>query len=268
MKRSSSVAALAVLVSASVLGGIAMRSADAEVINFKVGSVGNPGSRSPTTFLGTQGAYSTSDMKAWNYYYPGVTNNTGGSSASPYLNLLTSGSVATTVDFTMSSTTSQAYGNVGWGSGAPANLINSSFVRAGAGVTRTFSFAGLNPSFTYDLYLFGLGDPNAQGTEFTVTDNVGTTSQSTTGWSGMVTTGTGAVPWQLGKSYVVFTGLTPNGAGAMNGTWADSVPLSGETAGFNGFQLVAVPEPSSLAGLGVIGIGLAAVIRRRLRAAK
>jgi hypothetical protein len=37
---------------------------------------------------------------------------------------------------------------------------------------------------------------------------------------------------------------------------------------FNAIQVRAVPEPSTLAGFGVIGIGLAAVIRRRLRAAK
>jgi hypothetical protein len=33
-------------------------------------------------------------------------------------------------------------------------------------------------------------------------------------------------------------------------------------------QVRVVPEPSTLAGLGIIGTGLAAVIRRRLRAAK
>jgi hypothetical protein len=248
-----------------------MRSADADTINFKVGSVGSPsnsGTGTDNIFLGTQGPSSTADMRAWNYFYPGVVDNSGQSAGASFTDLYTSGSVATTVDFTISGPGNIAYSGLGWGSPAPSNLINSSFVRAGAGVTRTFSFAGLNPSFTYDLYLFGLGDFNAPGTEFTVTDNVGTTSQSTTGWSGMVTSGTGAVPWQLGKSYVVFTGLTPTVSGSMNGTWADSVAKPGESAGFNGFQLVAVPEPSSLAGLGVIGIGLAAVIRRRLRAAK
>ena len=49
---------------------------------------------------------------------------------------------------------------------------------------------------------------------------------------------------------------TPAGTGP--GAAIDNVSLT----------LITVPEPSTLAGLGVIGTGLAAVIRRRLRAAK
>lgn len=52
---------------------------------------------------------------------------------------------------------------------------------------------------------------------------------------------------------------TPGPANA-NSAFIDNVSLSLVT--------VPVPEPSTLAGFGVVGIGLAAVIRRRLRAAK
>ena len=106
---------------------------------------------------------------------------------------------------------------------------------------------------------YGLGDPDTGGTKFTVTDKFSTGTQSTTGWTGL----TGTDPYQLGKTYVVFSGLTPTTSGSLSGEFTNAV--SGQFAGINGFQLVAVPEPEMLAGLGVIGSCLAAVIRRRLQ---
>jgi hypothetical protein len=69
----------------------------------------------------------------------------------------------------------------------------------------------------------------------------------------------------LGTTYVEFTNVTPNGNGDITINWgAVNNPFSGNTGegDFNGLQLVTVPEPSSIALIG-LGIAGAFFLRRR-----
>lgn len=106
----------------------------------------------------------------------------------------------------------------------------------------TFTFAGLDNSKTYSLYIYSQGDSGANGRRLGV--NVGGTTSTTT--SSVATANT----FILNQNYLLFSNLTPT-AGQIQGTWWK---VAGEAV-INGMQLLEnggggggeVPEPASAA---------------------
>jgi hypothetical protein len=124
-----------------------------------------------------------------------------------------------------------------------------------------FSINGLNPALTYDLYLYGQNGGYANTTNvFTVQGGAPqmTTNNDATGIGGG---GFGPSAFVAGENYVVFAGVAPTAGGVISGTF--NVAEAANNAAFNGFQIVAVPEPASAAGLLALGGVLVGIRRRR-----
>ena len=117
------------------------------------------------------------------------------------------------------------------------------------GPDSTFTINNLNPSLTYDLYLYGQNGGYANtATIFTI----GGIPQTATNATNAVTT------FVQHTNYVLYSGLVPSGAGTISGTFNDAAPAN--NAAFNGLQIVEVPEPAALPLVGVAGL---LVLRRR-----
>ncbi|MFN5273934.1 MAG: hypothetical protein ACK5E3_12040 [Planctomycetota bacterium] len=126
----------------------------------------------------------------------------------------------------------------------------------------TFTFAGLDNSKTYSLYIYSQGDSGANGRRLGV--SIGGTTSTTT--SSVATANT----FILNQNYLLFSNLTPT-AGQIQGTWWR---VNGE-ANINGMQLLenggggggAVPEPAS-AAIALIFLGGGALRKwRKMRRA-
>lgn len=138
---------------------------------------------------------------------------------------------------------------------APASLsLLTDFVYqpelGNTGPDSTFSLSGLNPSFTYDLYLYAQNGAYA-GTQTSFTINGFTQIASNAGNIGSFVEGT---------NYVLFSGLSPDLLGTISGTF--NCAKVADNAAFAGFELVAVPEPATTAFLAT-GTLLALARRRR-----
>jgi hypothetical protein len=120
------------------------------------------------------------------------------------------------------------------------------------GPDSTFAINNLNPAFTYDLYLYAQnGGYGNTATIFTIGGNQQIASNAGNIGSFIQNT-----------NYVLYSGLVPDGAGTISGTFNDFAVAN--NAAFNGLQIVEiVPEPEvlSLAGLA----GLIGIRRRRSR---
>ncbi|MEM6332002.1 MAG: PEP-CTERM sorting domain-containing protein [Planctomycetota bacterium] len=150
-----------------------------------------------------------------------------------------------------STQTGAAAANVSGGTdGAPvhsAHALLREFISQFGGVA-TLTLDGLDPSATYDLYLYGGGNSEGADTRFTVGGN----AQDTTGTAAATTDLT------LGEDYVVFTGIAPDVSGSLSIQWQQIAP---GPAGFYGLQVVEViPEPGSMS---LLGAGMAVVAFRR-----
>jgi len=116
------------------------------------------------------------------------------------------------------------------------------FSNRGSSNPNTFTFAGLDNSKTYSLYIYSQGDSATSGRRLGV--SVGGTTSTTT--SSVDTANT----FILNQNYLLFSNLTPT-AGQIQGTWW---MVAGQ-ANINGMQLLenggggggAVPEPASAA---------------------
>jgi hypothetical protein len=120
--------------------------------------------------------------------------------------------------------------------------------------------SGLSSSFTsagYDVYVYFLGGVGGRGGAYTIgsTTKIGTAMANPT-----VHVEDLGVDMQDAGTYVRFAGLTD---ASFTLTSDASAPLGNFRAPINAIQVVAVPEPSTIAFLALTGLGLAVYLRRR-----
>lgn len=118
----------------------------------------------------------------------------------------------------------------------------------------TFSITGLESGGLYDVYVYAINGTYAnRGTNVTI----GSTTLSTAN--------TQNTSFVAGNNYVEFTNVAADNTGSITGTYlpgtAPTFGGNGE-ADFNGLQLVAVPEPTTL---GIFGAGLASLLLLKRR---
>ena len=131
----------------------------------------------------------------------------------------------------------------------------------GPGNAGSFSITGLTPGATFNLWIASshLSGDAARNIGDWTTANTNTTGASVV----MNNTGqeTNGSTWVLGVNYTLFQNIEANGSGVITMTeHAINPNLTDSRVGFNGFQLVSVPEPSSAA---LLGLGAFALILRR-----
>ena len=154
---------------------------------------------------------------------------------STYSNLIASdGTTVTPIDVTFSGW----MGEFAWSGSLP---INDRFYGPQAG-TAFVTIAGLTPGVTYELY--------AYASFWDATYAVGTTS-------GFADPTSDALPWVEGNQYVRLAGLHSDPLGTMTMTVTAADGNSWTNIG--ALQIVEVPEPASLAlvGLGLLAVGAA-----------
>ncbi len=125
----------------------------------------------------------------------------------------------------------------------------------------SFTINGLTPGATFNLWIASshLASGIARNLGDWTTANTNTTGASVI----MNNTGneTNGSTWVLGANYTLFENIVANGSGQITMTSHALIPnLTDSRVGFNGFQLVNVPEPSSAA---LLGLGAFALILRR-----
>jgi hypothetical protein len=167
---------------------------------------------------------------------------------------------ATTATLTMSAVAGLGFGNQTLNSGPE---IFNSWTNGNSNSVFTMTLEGLDSSSTYDLIVYSDWWWN-NGANFPVAQTVGTGLTGTLYLNHIKTGTNGTVPGLVEDTGLVendssqgnwirITGLTPDGSGNLG------FNMGGQNAALNGFQLVQVPEPSSLL-LG--GLGLLAMLRR------
>jgi MYXO-CTERM domain-containing protein len=151
-----------------------------------------------------------------------------------------------------------------WGYGASLKLLwraGRGFYN-GPGNAASFTISGLTVGTQYNLWIATahLGNTgDAKGVGDWTTSNVNSTGSSiAVNNTGFETNGS---TWVEGINYVLFSNVEPDATGHITMTEHTVTPnLTDARVGFNGFQLVSVPEPSTAM---LAGVGLLALLRRR-----
>ncbi len=206
------------------------------------------------SFSGSQGAYTGDGLAApvWNVLSE-PANATSGSLA----NLVTSANVPTGIG--VSFTSSSTYGDPT----SPANALLGGTLIASNSTPQVVTLTGLTGGGAYTLYLYGQnGGYNSDITTFAVTTGTGAAAsgQFDQTIDGGSSSGT-FYNTSTNNNYTIFN-ATANAAGTLGITY------TGSTEGvFNGLQIIgavpAVPEPASLALVGVGALCLLLTKRRR-----
>jgi hypothetical protein len=232
MKNFLRLATAASLVSASVLGGIAMRSADAATITWGAATtiVGDTDVDTVgTLFQAANFAGNTSTVNG--VQFDAFTGNTNGNISVNY---------------------GQEFAT-NFGSGQdPFFSLSSDYkelLRSGGIFATNVTISGLSNGTEYSIQYWA-NDSRTQGATRTMLVGGVTLDLNDTDADG------GVGQWVSGTFTADGSTQSFTLAEGTNHTYS------------NAMQVRVVPEPSTLAGLGIIGAGLAAVIRRRLRAAK
>lgn len=142
-----------------------------------------------------------------------------------------------------------------WGVAGAADDVTRDYIFGWTGGTQTatVNLSGLTPNIAFDLHLYARGDGADQNPLITLAAANGGASGTASALSG------GALPFSLANNHVLLTG---NADGSGNVSFAFSLIGSNAFWAANGFQLVAIPEPSA-ALLG--GLGMLALLRFRRR---
>lgn len=130
--------------------------------------------------------------------------------------------------------------------GNPNNLQSDRAFTTGSAAT--FTISGLDTTKDYNLAL--IGAPTGYNTDFTIGGDTKTASAATDAGPD----DNGALTFTEGVTHVLFSGLDGS-SGSITFTTANGGAGAGVLAGLQ-LQAVAVPEPSSLALLGLGSLGL------------
>lgn len=237
-------------ISALVASALVVGAASAEVVNIDFQAFSDIANGNTFDALGA--APDDAANTAWNsVQFDDITTPVAlVNSAGAPSNIELTSHVASANMFPVTSTGASAAQVSGGTDGAPAHdahkLLREFINQFGGFATLTLS--GLDPTFTYDLYLYGGGSGEGTDVRFTV----GSVAQDTTGTAAATTALT------LGEDYVVFTGIAPSPIGVIEVQWQQIAPGA---AGFFGLQVVEIPEPGSIA-LASLGLALLACRRR------
>ncbi|HEY1686741.1 MAG TPA: PEP-CTERM sorting domain-containing protein [Tepidisphaeraceae bacterium] len=155
--------------------------------------------------------------------------------------------------------------NDGITSGSSHNeLMGSEWITNSASEGLLFTLHGLTAGNTYDLYVYGAGNANGEGGAFSLAAG----NQLTTGGVSSASTNTSSSSLYRsvfsaagGNNPAPEMGLSWNeliGMADSNGNFTFQELQSGDSVkpSMNGFQIDAVPEPSSLALIAVAGLAL------------
>jgi hypothetical protein len=259
---------------ASVAAASLVRPANAQVVNFHDANNGvdwsgndpDNGTWNNRVYIG-QGAYPDPGHNTWNGFGGAGAGDPLTASTGP--NKTSSGAATPiTLDTVYNGDNGALFynyptqGSAGnTAQGQPSFILGNAAIANGANPVGTFTLHHV-PAGTYNLYLYGANYDNDRGAAFTVSSGTALGGVSSTM---NLKNGSPGNAFVLGANYVEFVGVTPNGNGDILGTFGavtnTATGQSGE-GDFNGLQLVTVPEPASLA---LVGLGVAGVLGLRRR---